>query len=352
MVSKAARLVLVGLAWVPGIQFAAQLLGALVLVSLSLERTWGADSAGLAVESKIPLGDVHGRIDHLAVDLNRQRLYVAELGNDSLGVVDLKERKTIRTLTGLREPQGIGYAPSTDTVYVANAGDGSVRLFQGADLTPSGQIALGGDADNIRVDDAAHRVFVGYGDGALAVIDTTNRTRIADIRLKAHPESFQLEREGPHIFVNVPDAHEIALVDRSANQQIASWPTRELHANFPMALDESRGRLLVVFRHPARVGVSSVPEGKPLLAFDTCGDSDDVFVDAKRHRVYVICGEGFVDVFAEQVDGYARIARLGTVSGARTGLFVPAIDTLLVAVRASLSAPASIWVLRPTPVGT
>jgi len=292
------------------------------------------------------LGHVRGRIDHLAIDLKRQRLYVAELGNDTVALVDLQDRSLVRRLTGLREPQGVGYEPSTDTLYVANAADGSVRLYQGADLTPIGQIALGEDADNIRVDAAAGRVFVGYGNGALAVIDARSRIRIADIPLKAHPESFQLERAGQHIFVNVPDAQEIALVDRSTNRQIARWPTRDLGANFPMALDEN-GRVLAVFRHPARLGVFSAANGTALGVLETCSDADDVFVDSKRHRAYVSCGEGYVDVFAERGDGYARMGHVATVSGARTALFVPEIDRLLLAVRATLTAPASIWVLKP-----
>jgi chromate transporter len=138
----------------------------------------------LELESKISLGEIRGRIDHLAIDTRRQRLYVAELGNNSVGVIDLKESKTVRTLTGLRQPQGIAYVPSTDTVYVANAADGSVRLFRGADLVPAGELALDTDADNVRVDDAAHRVFVGYGDGALAVIDAATASKVADVALK------------------------------------------------------------------------------------------------------------------------------------------------------------------------
>src|SRR4029077_7316025 len=148
--------------------------------------------------------DVKGRIDHLAVDAARQRLYVAELGNNSVGVVDLKERKLLRTLTGFREPRGLAYEPSTDTVYVASAGDGSVRLLHAEDLTPAGAIQLEEDADNIRIDMSSHRVLVGYGNGALAVIDPVRRQKIADIRLKAHPESFQVELQGGRIFVNVP----------------------------------------------------------------------------------------------------------------------------------------------------
>ena len=322
------------------------LAGVLLLALSGFEDLRAADSAAFQVESRILLGDVPGRIDHLAIDLKRQRLYVAELGNDSVAVVDLRDRRLVRRLTGLREPQGVGYAPTTDTLYVANAADGSVRLFQGADLTPIGQIALGQDADNIRVDDAAGRVFVGYGQGAVAVIDATSRRKLADIRLKAHPESFQLERAGRYIFVNVPEAREIALLDRSTNRQIAGWPTRELGANFRMALDED-GRLLAVFRQPARLGVFSAADGTPLGVHGTCADADDVFVDSKRQRAYVSCGEGYVQVFAQRGNGYAPVGQVATVPGARTALFVPEIDRLLLAVRATPAVPASIWVLRP-----
>src|SRR5262245_21697266 len=123
----------------------------------------------MQLESKISLGDVSGRIDHLAIDLARRRLFVAELGNDTVGVVDFNEQKVQHVITGLKEPQGVGYVPSSDTLFVANAGDGSVLLFRGAEYAAAGRIDLGDDADNIRVDSASNRVFVGYGSGALAV---------------------------------------------------------------------------------------------------------------------------------------------------------------------------------------
>ena len=173
-----------------------------------------AQTAGspLVLETKIPLGDVSGRIDHLGIDLKRQRLLVAELGNDSLGVVDLASRKA-RTIAGFSEPQGVAYVASADSVYVANGGDGSVRVLRGDDLTPIGRIELGADADNVRVDASRNRVLVGYGNGAIAVIDPATRTKVADIRLKAHPEGFQIDETGTRVFVNAPDAREIELAD-------------------------------------------------------------------------------------------------------------------------------------------
>ena len=147
----------------------------------------------LKLEAKIPLGDVRGRIDHMAIDLERRRLFVAELGNDSVGIVDLEARKVLHRISGLKEPQGVGFVPSTGTLYVANAGDGSLRLFQGENYSDLGRINLGDDADNIRVDAVANRVIIGYGSGGLVVIDAMNRSKIADIPLKGHPESFQTQ---------------------------------------------------------------------------------------------------------------------------------------------------------------
>jgi YVTN family beta-propeller protein len=306
----------------------------------------GASPAPLTVEAKIPLGSVHGRIDHLAVDVKRQRLYVAELGNDTVGVIDLKERKVAKTLTGLKEPQGIGYEPTTDTVYVANARDGSVRLFSGAELSPMGQISLGDDADNVRVEEQAHRVWVGYGGGALATIDIATRKKVGEIALRGHPESFRLESPGTRIFVNVPDAGEITVVDRAAGKIIDHWKTNELRSNYPLALDDA-DQVLSVFRHPAKLAVFRKSDGHLVQSLDTCGDSDDLFVDAMRHRVYVTCGEGFIEVFARGPRGYQTSGRLATSGGARTSLFVPELDRLFLAVRATLTAPAALWVIRP-----
>src|SRR5437867_9521839 len=164
-----------------------------LLVSEGRSMAQTAETAALQLEAKIPLGNVSGRIDHMAIDLARRRLFVAELGNNSVGIVDLNGRRVIRTLEGLKEPQGVAYLPSMGTLYVTNAGDGSVRLFRGPDYAAAGQIDLGDDADNIRLDLAANRVFVGYGSGGLAVIDAASLRKIADFPLSVHPEGFQLD---------------------------------------------------------------------------------------------------------------------------------------------------------------
>jgi DNA-binding beta-propeller fold protein YncE len=311
----------------------------------AMAQTTGAP---LVLETKIPLGQVSGRIDHLGIDLKRQRLFVAELGNDSLGVVDLAAGKVLRRIDGMSEPQGVAYVSSADSIYVANGGDGSVRVLRSEDLSPAGRIELRSDADNVRVDNRSNRVLVGYGKGALAIVDPATRTKIADLRLKAHPEGFQIDETGARVFVNVPDASEIEIADL-ASQASRSLPTQGARSNFPMAIDSDAHRVLVVFRSPPTLMAFSSQDGRVLAKTETCGDADDVYVDPKRHRVYVSCGAGAVDVFDQQAGEYRRLTRVPTVPAARTSLFAPELDRLFVAVRAQSREPAAIWVFKPPP---
>jgi DNA-binding beta-propeller fold protein YncE len=324
----------------------AAVLSGLMLLASTAASAQSADKEPLHLEAKILLGDIRGRIDHMAVDLKRQRLFVAELGNDSVGVVDLASHSLLRTISGLNEPQGVGYEPSTDTLFVANARDGSVRLLEGNEYKTIGQIGLGSDADNVRIDAATQHVVIGYGDGGLAVIDPSARSKLQNMPLKAHPESFQIVQN--RIFINVPDANSIAVVDSTSGKQLASWPMAK-EGNFAMTVDRDRSRILVVFRRLAELVAFSMTDGRPVAGAGTCGDVDDLFIDVKRNRVYVSCGAGYVDVFETSDAAYRRMARIPTAAGARTSLFVPELDRLLVAVRAGPAGPAAVWVFKPIP---
>ena len=300
------------------------------------------------LESKIVLGKVVGRIDHLGVDLPRKRLLVAELGNNSVAVVDLTKGVLFKRISGLREPQGVAYAPKGDLIYVANAGDGAVDIFKADDLTPAGKVDLRSDADNIRAD-GADRMVVGYGRGALAVLDSVSGKKLFDIALPAHPESFQLDAAGTRIYVNVPEARRVVVVDRETGNEIARWGSIDASANFPMALDTAGNRLFVGYRSPATLASFDTRTGKLISRATSCGDADDVFYDGKRKRIYLSCGEGFLSVFDASGVGLTEIARTPTEPGARTALFVPELDRFFVAVRMHGPDPAVIWVFRLSP---
>jgi hypothetical protein len=317
-----------------------------LLVNVAAAR--GQES--LSLEGKIALPGVAGRIDHMAVDLGRKRLLVAALGNGTLEIVDLAGGHGVKQVPGLREPQGVAYLQKPDLVVVASAGDGTVRFFRGEDLAPVGSLALGSDADNVRIDPRTGNVIVGYGSGGLAIIDPEKRAKISDIKLAAHPESFQLDPASSRVFANVPDAGQIAVVDLGTARQVASWKVQGLRANFPLAIDGSGMAVAVVFRHPATLVLLDTKTGATAQQLDTCGDADDVFFDAKRRRIYVSCGAGAVDVFQAGTAGYRPLARVETSSGARTSLFVPELDRLYIAARAGLvGSDAAILVFRPLP---
>jgi DNA-binding beta-propeller fold protein YncE len=278
----------------------------------------------------IPLPGVEKRIDHLAVDVRGQRLFVAALGNGSLEVIDLALGKRVRSVPGLKEPQGVAYLPDLKRVLVATAG-GTVVAFDDSTFRPLATIENLDDADNLRVDTAANQVYVGYGEGALAPIDPKTMKKLADIKLPGHPESFRLEQDGPLVYVNVPRAKAIVVVDRKQRHIVSTMPLASFAANYPMVLDEAHHRLFVGTRRPPRLLV--VDARGHLLANVPCvEDTDDLFYDAERERVYVTGGQGFVDVFDARDNGkYDRIARLPSADGARTSLWVPELRRLFVA---------------------
>jgi len=315
---------------------------ALSLVAL---RALAATPTGFSVVAVIPLPDVKGRIDHLAYDPVDQTVFVAELGNGTVEAVDIAHRRIERRLSGFGEPQGLAYSEALGRLYVAS-GDGHVNSYHRADLTLDRSVDIGPDADNVRIDAPAKRLYVGHGDGAIAVLDAITLAPLASIALRGHPESFQLSTTDSRIFVNVPGADEVAILDRAQKKQIGSWPNGAMRANYPIAIDAANGRAITVFRQPARIVSRDPAHGSVAADEPTCADADDVFIDERRQRVYVVCGEGVVDVLSNPA--LHRIARLPTASGARTGLFRADADRLFVAARANGAAPAALWVLAPT----
>ena len=297
----------------------------------------------------VPMPGVEGRIDHLAVDLAGKRLFVAALGNDTVEVVDTSGLRVIKSISGLHEPQGIRFLPDRNRVVVANGGDGSTVFYDGTTLAPVRTAKTSGDADNVRYDPKTGRVYVGYGDGALGSFDPDGKP-LGDVKLAGHPESFQLESSGPRIFVNVPSAGHVAVLDRDKQTVTATWRVTAAGANYPMALDEANRRLFLGCRRPAKLLVYDTQSGTFVTAVDIVGDTDDLFYDSTQKRLYVIGGEGLITVLEQQdADHYRLVQKIPTAAGARTGLFVPELGKLFVAVPHRGAQRAEIRVYNSTP---
>jgi DNA-binding beta-propeller fold protein YncE len=336
-----------------------------ILLATNARPARAAEPASLRVTKTISLGDVAGRIDHMAIDPDAGLLFVAALGNNTVEAVDVNRGAVVARASGIREPQGVRVVPG-GKVVVASGGDGMVRIYD-QHLRELGHLANLDDADNVRLDAASGRVVVGYGgenSGGLAVIDPEKAAKRADIPLPGHPESFQLEtgagagagagagtRGRKRIFVNVPSVRVVAVVDRDKGQVIANWPLRAARGNFPMALDEARHALFVVCRRPARLVALDTATGKAAGDVETVGDADDLWIDEPAGKIYVTGGEGFIAVHRLPVPGAPPnlIEKIPTAAGARTSLFDPKSRRLYVAVPKGEGRAAEIRVFAAAP---
>jgi hypothetical protein len=308
-------------------------LSVVLICSASPPRAGAAEANVLKPIQTIPLPEVNGRIDHFVFDRAGQRLFVCALCNGSVEVLDLRKGQRVHSIPAFGSPQGVAYIPELDRLFVANDKHGLCQIFDGKSFKQLAQVDLHEDADNVRYDEAGKKVYVGFGSGGIAVINPANGKELPYIKLAAHPEAFELEQHGTRIFVNVPNAREVAVVDREKAQVITTWGRGTATQNFPMALDEADHRLFVGCRSPLRLLVFNTDSGEIVSDLQISGDADELFYDSKRHRIYAICGAGKIDVLAQaNPDSYKLVSSIETADGARTGLFVPERDELFVAV--------------------
>src|SRR5438067_2311968 len=209
-----------------------------------------AEEKTLQLKQTIPLPSVEGRIDHLDLDAANERLFVCALGNNTVEVLDLRKGQRIHSITGLGAPQGIAYLPEIDRLFIANDKGGICKIYDAKSYQAIGEINFKDDADNVRYDNSSKRIYVGFGSGGIGIINAAEGKTGGSIKLAAHPEAFELEKQGHRIFVNVPNARHVAVVDREKSEVIATWKTDLACGNSPMASDEASHRLFVGCRMP------------------------------------------------------------------------------------------------------
>ena len=325
------------------------------LFSLIALATSAQQSAPLRLLQTTTIPKVRGRIDHFDVDVSGQRLFMSALGNNTIEIFDLRTNKLIHTIRGLREPQGVTYAPDSHRIFVANGDDGTVRIFDGATYALVNTLRFSSDADDTRYDAATKQVIVGFGDesnAGLAILDAATGHLVETIKLPAHPESFQLENSGPRIFINIPEANNVvAVVDRNEKRIVASWALGGAQDNFPMALDEADHRHFIGCRTPAEVLVLDTASGKILARIPSVTHADDLWYDAAHKRIYISGGGGFITVIAQHdADHYQRVAQIKSLAGARTSILVPELSRFYLGVWGRPPAqPAELRVYEPEP---
>lgn len=323
-------------------------LGMLVVVTLS--SPVAAEPATLQLLQTIPLKGAPGRLDHLAIDSKQSRLFVANLSNNSLDIVDLKAGKLVKQLPEQKKIQGIAYAPDLDRIFVGNGIGGECNVFDGKDYALLKSIKLP-DADNVRYLPGHQLVYVGHADRALSAIDARTLEVKARIPLPAQPEGFQLERSRPRLYLNTVGPTNLVVVDTDRNEVLHRYPVKLSDRAYPLAVDEANRRLFLGCREKPSIVVMDSETGKEVMSIAIPADIDDLFYDAKNKRLYASCGAGFLAVVRQRdADHYETLETIPTVKLARTCFFDPAGERLYLLVpRQEGEEGPTIRVYQPRP---
>jgi YVTN family beta-propeller protein len=280
-----------------------------------------ANAEALELVQTIPLKGAAGRLDHLALDRNGERLFIANLSNNTLDIVDLKAGKLVKQIPDQHKIQGVAYVPEVNRIFVGNGKDGTCNIFDGKSYQVIRSVKLD-DADNVRYDPRSERIYVTHAENGLSVIDPTTLEVKATIKLPGAPEAFQLDPTQPRLYINIPKPSQVAVVDTGKNEVVSQFPLTLAEANYPLAFDSRRGRLFVGCRKRPTVVVLDVTTGKEVVGIEIPGDIDDLFYDKKRERLYASCGEGVLAVIQrKEADRYEVVERISTGKLARTCLF-------------------------------
>jgi WD40 repeat protein len=294
---------------------------------------------------KIALPGVQGRIDHMDYNLKDQLIYVAALGNNSLEIADIKTGQVVHSIKGLDEPQGVAYIPQHNEIFVANGGSGMCEFYNAETYEKTASVKLSSDADDVRYDSINKRIYVGYGTGGIAIVDADSHRQIGDIKLPGHPESFQLDKSINRLFVNVPDAGIIVVLDLKEEKLIDKWKN-EGSANFPMAIDINAHKVFIGYRRPPQFTVVDGRTGQRSGSYSMVSDADDMYFDESYKLLFVSGGGGYINIFKEETGDFKQVANIPGRSGARTSLLIPQLHLFILAERANGKNEAGLSVYK------
>ena len=313
-----------------------------ILLALSLVVAVRVDAqanAPLKLLHTTPLPDFKGDLDHFAVDLKGNRLFVTAEVHKTVEVFNLKTGERIHSITGFGTPHEILFRPDSNTLIVADGGaDSGCKLVDGKSYQIIDNIKLPPGVDSAEYNPVTKEFYVenrGPDSSAnthmISIIDSVNFKHTGDMTLPGRrSEAMAIDRAGKKMYVNLTD--EVGVVDLPTRQLIARWPVPDAHVQNAMALDEPNHRLFIATRNPPKLFVFNTDTGKVVLDLPCVGVNDDMTFDTKRKRLY-ITGDGATSVFQQRdADHYEHIVDVPTGFRAKTSLYVPQLNRLYIAV--------------------
>jgi hypothetical protein len=336
-------------------------------------KTPAREQEALRLVQTIPLPGVAGRLDHMAVDLEKKRLFVAAVTNGTLEVLDLSAGKVINSLTGIKDTQdALFLGGHFNKLYVSSL-DGTLRIFQGETFRLVQALKLEPDPNRLLYDPATDLIYFGYG-GQNAGFETYERIGIMQAKRGAQSDQFVADMIAPtyrpghladlamdddgRLLVCDSRADLIFQFDTRKRELLKSWPARGDGAG-DLSLDRARHRLFVGTRIPPEMTVYDSLSGRQIASLAGPETMDGVYYDAELRRIYMSGGRwygtpeaspGWVYVYQQQdPDHYELVSKILTRPGSGTSLFVPGLNRLYVASQAIGTQEAAILVFEPVP---
>ena len=297
------------------------------------DASQAGERGSIVLARTIPMPGVQGSFNHMVVGVKVHRLFATAGAMESVEVLDLDSGRLVRSLDG-DKPIATRFSPEFSELYATRRQ--KVVIYDGDTLETLATVDLQNGLNELQYDVPEKRLYVGCMNtdkSCIAVIDLLTRKLVNKIPLPAAPMGFALEKQGNRIFANLRSLGQVAVIDREKHAVIAIWALTDTSANYPMALDEPNHRLFVGCRKNPQMVVLDTTTGNPVARVPIASDADDLFYDAARKQIYVSCGQGFVEVIAQQdPDTYHLRQRVATSAGARTSYFSPVLNQLFVAV--------------------
>jgi hypothetical protein len=293
---------------------------ALILTAIATDFSAAAEPSTLELRQTIRLESGVGRYDHLALDNSHDRLFIANLSNNSLDIVDLKAGKLVKQIGSQKKIQGVAYAADLDRIFVGNGDDGVCNVFDGKEYKLVGSVPVP-DADNVRYHSDTQTIYVTGEEGLTAIDAKTLKVR-ATVKLPGPPEGLQIDAGRARLYVNTHKPAQVTVVDLKTHKVAAEYKLKSAESNFPMALDVEGERIFVGCRKKPCIIALDAGSGAEIATIPIPGDTDDLFFDAKNKRLYAACGEGSIAVVRQRGDKELEVVEsIPTAKLARTGLF-------------------------------
>ncbi|HEY3969080.1 MAG TPA: hypothetical protein VGM05_31310 [Planctomycetaceae bacterium] len=289
---------------------------AVLCVALLFAASPLAASETLVLVQTIPLQGVAGKLDHLTVDREGMRLFVANKPNNTLDIVDLKSGRLIKQIPNQGKVSGVTYAADLDMIYVGN-GAGVCNGFDGKDYrqvfsTPAPA------ADNVHYHSGNKMVYVGQ-DEILSEIDAKSGDVKATIKLPGAVHGFRIDKKAGKIYTVLTKPNLIGVVDLAKHEVIASYPLTRSDAGSPIAQDAEKGLLFVGCpKKQPMVVVFDSQTGKEIASVEIPAGIDDLYFDKDRNRLYASCADQVLAVIEKVGDKYEVVSKIPTPKDSRT----------------------------------